>query len=27
LNGDRVREISNPNPKQQRILESWLSGK
>jgi len=27
LNGDRVREISNPSPKQQRILESWLSGK
>ena len=27
LNGDRVREISNPSLKQQRILESWLSGK
>jgi len=27
LNGDRIREISNPTPKQRRILESWLTGK
>ncbi len=27
VNGDRIREISNPSSKQQRILEAWLSGK
>src|SRR5262249_43739461 len=26
LNGDRIREISNPTSKQRRILESWLTG-
>ena len=25
-NGDRVRELPNPTPRQKRILESWLSG-
>jgi predicted metalloprotease with PDZ domain len=26
LNGDRLREMSNPTAKQRRILESWLTG-
>jgi len=27
LNGDRIREMANPAPKQKRILESWITGK
>jgi predicted metalloprotease with PDZ domain len=27
LNGERIREMSNPSARQRRILESWLSGK